>query len=193
MHPQASASRSLASREASIVFAASALQQQTLSGLKRLSVDGEESAAAGSSRLDLPPKPTRNVRSRGSSPPAEPSAPLNNEPSNRHASGSSQQPKERCQPARCSRASGQREFPALRVLNTAPRRNGSALDGGSELGGLLNLASTCVEAEGASVISLPGPAAQPASWLEFARNIKPSHAIALYEALCIFHKSIRHA
>lgn len=191
MHPDAPASRSLAPREASFVTATSAMRQQTLSGFKRLSVDGEDTAAS-SSRLDLPPKPSKCAKSRGSSPsPAEPCAPPNTAPSPGRASGSSQQPQERCQPANCRRASGQRDFPALRVLNTAPKRTSSALVGGREIGGLLNLASSCVEAEGASVISLPGPAAQAASWLDFARHMKPSHAQALYEAMCIFHKGIK--
>ena len=154
-------------------------------------MDGEDSAASGS-RPSLPHKPSRCVKSRGSSPPAEPCAPPNNAPIPERASGSSQQPKERCQPAGRHRASGQqRVFPALQLLNTAPKRPSSALGGGREIGGLLPLASSCVEAEGASVISLPGPASEQVSWADFARALKPAHALALSAALQFFHKSTR--
>ena len=162
-------------------------RRQSLSGQKRSSIDGED--AAPSSRQNLPPSGRQRTASNSLPQPVAPS---------RHASPPQAVPPRRASRSpegrdehRSTRRVGQdRDFPPLRLLNTAPRRS-STVDGARELGGLLNLASECAEAEGASVITLPGPAVDHRSWVKFAQALKTPHAIALLRALEFFHQPRR--
>ena len=162
--------------------------KQSLSGQKRPSIDGD--AAHTSSRQNLPPTGRQRRASHSSPPPVSSSRRASSNPVPNRRLSRSPEGREEHHSTRRQNGQVQDSFRPLRLLNTAPRRS-SAVEGARELGGLLNLACSCAEAEGASVISLPGPAADQRSWVEFARAIKPAHAAALLQALEFFHKPRR--
>jgi hypothetical protein len=159
-------------------------RRQSLSGQKRSSIDGED--AAPSSRQNLPPSGRHRRASHSSPQPTSSTRPGSQAPApSRRVSRSPEGREEHHSTRRAGKG-----LPALMLLNTAPRRS-SSVEGARQLGGLCKLASSCVEAEGCSAISLPGPASDQCSWVEFARVIKPAHAAALMQALEFFHKPRR--
>lgn len=163
--------------------------RRSLSGQKRLSSDGD-AVPSSLPTANLPPsgRPrSERHRSATRAPPERAPSPAPADSSRRASRsprGRERSPRGAGRRRSSSRRRAARVFPPLKLLNTAPPRPGTA-EGARNL---LSLASTCVAAEGASVLALPGPAADQCSWVEFVKAMQPSHRVALREALVFFTK-----
>lgn len=63
-----------------------------------------------------------------------------------------------------------------------------AVEGVQASGEHLDLASSYLAAAGASILALPGLASDRCNWVDFVRNLKRSHARALFDALEFYYK-----